>query len=112
VARSYQKKRKLNLQPIFDQGDKFVCKTFVAFFLSNISKESHITIIASKKVGNAVKRNLAKRRLREMIRIYLRPNISADVIFLARSFTCEAEQKLLLKDSQNLISKINNTNHK
>lgn len=101
MARSNLRK-KSNLQHIFDKGEKFVCKSFVAFYLSS-DKFSH-TIIASKKVGNAVARNRAKRRLREITRLQLKPiNPNIDLVLIARHYTPGEEFSCLIKDTQNLI---------
>lgn len=64
-----------------NKGQKWVTKSFVlvACPLSVIDSFQEINdqigfgIIASKKVGNAIYRNKAKRRLREIIRLHLPP---------------------------------------
>lgn len=106
-----KQKNKSKLQDIFDTGNKFVCKNFVAFFLPSPGQEFSSTIIASKKVGNAVKRNRAKRRLRETTRIYIKPKVpSIKLILIARTNTYKSDSSSLLSDSNILASKINNLN--
>ena len=108
MAKSNLRKQisKSKIQPIFDEGDKFVCKTFIAFFLPS-SEDIQCTIIASKKIGNAVKRNRAKRRLREILRLYIKPSSpKLKLILLSRNGTYEQEFSLLLRDCNNLIKKI------
>jgi ribonuclease P protein component len=51
---------------LFKQGRSFHNEAFVCFFQNAASSE--VGFVASKKVGNAVKRNYARRRLREIFR--------------------------------------------
>lgn len=103
-----KQKSKSKLQVIFDQGTKFVCKSFVALFLSSSSDPFSSTIIASKKVGGAVKRNRSKRRLREIVRLHIKPSVPPiKLILLARSDTASIDFALMLRDCSNLVRKIN-----
>jgi ribonuclease P protein component len=51
---------------LFKQGRSFHADAFVCFFQS--AENPEVAFVASKKVGNAVKRNFARRRLRELFR--------------------------------------------
>ncbi|MDR1451449.1 MAG: ribonuclease P protein component [Helicobacteraceae bacterium] len=51
---------------LFKRGKSFHADAFVCFFQS--AEEPEVGFVASKKVGNAVKRNYARRRLREIFR--------------------------------------------
>ena len=54
---------------IRNKGNFYKCKYFNGFFLKDESQNSFILgLVASKKLGNAVERNRAKRRTREAIR--------------------------------------------
>jgi len=69
---------------IYNRGAKVVRKSFVLFALSD--KDFKVGFVASKKIGNAVARNRAKRVLREIVRLnqrYLKSNYH--IILLARS---------------------------
>ena len=100
---------KTNTQEIFNGGTKFVCKGFVAFFLFATPESATYTIIASRKIGNAVKRNRAKRRLREIIRLHIKPNTpTLQLILLARNDTSSIKHPLLLQDCEKLVKKICN----
>ncbi len=95
------------MQLIFDQGVKFISKSFIAFFLSSTPNPANFTVIASKKVGNAVKRNRCKRRLRELLRLHIKPkNSNINLILIARKETSILEFTELLKDCNNLIKVI------
>ena len=52
-----------------DRGQRLRVDTFfTVFFLPNGLNRKRLGIIASKKIGNAVVRNLAKRKIREVFR--------------------------------------------
>jgi ribonuclease P protein component len=99
--------RKAKLKAIFDEGTKFVCKSFVAFFLHSNEESLTPYIIASKKAGNAIKRNRSKRRIREIIRLNIEPSIPlGKIIFLARGETYKIDFSLFQRDCNNLIEYI------
>ena len=103
-----KQKNKSKLQIIFDQGTKFVCKSFVALFLPSSPDPFSSTVVASKKIGGAVKRNRSKRRLREIVRLQIKPNVSPiKLILLARSDTSSIAFPRMLCDCANLVKKIN-----
>lgn len=55
---------------VYDEGAKIVCDCAVIFYCENPQEESGpcFGVVAGKRVGNAVKRNRAKRLLRETTR--------------------------------------------
>lgn len=104
---SRKQKSKSKLQIVFDEGIKFVSKSFIAFHLPSHLESFSSTIIASKKVGNAVKRNRCKRRLREIVRLHIKPNFpNIRLILIARAETSIVDQSLLMRDCNNLVKKI------
>ncbi len=103
-----KQKNKAKIQPVFDNGLKFVCKTFVAFVMNSENSSFACTIIASKKVGNAVKRNLCKRRLREVVRLFIKPQLKiSNIILLARKNTAIENFDVIVRDVNYLIRKTN-----
>ena len=61
--------KRLQFEKVMDQGQKRKIENFCTlFFLPNDLNKKRLGIIASKKVGNAVVRNLAKRKIREVFR--------------------------------------------
>ncbi len=70
---SFRKKEHLTKRPQFeqvmDQGKRYRIENFcTVFFLPNGLDRQRLGVIASKKIGNAVGRNLAKRHIREVFR--------------------------------------------
>lgn len=63
---------------------------------------------ATKKVGNAVVRNRAKRRLRECVRAHL-PGLGRaghDYVFIARAGTAKAEWDMLSRDVEKALLRL------
>jgi len=73
VCQSFPKSERLRVRPDFKKvmtlGRKqTVDRTCTLFFLPNDLGRKRLGIIASRKVGNAVARNRAKRKIREIFR--------------------------------------------
>ena len=76
---------------LFKRGSSFVTHGFVCYYLEG-GLTNRIGIVASKKVGNAVKRNRAKRVIREAFRLAERKFTEKtgkcyDFVFIARGKT-------------------------
>lgn len=75
-------------QRIARQGQKWHGSAFIMLLLKkNDGASFRLGLTASRKVGNAVVRNRAKRRLREMVRLFLqeRPLSGFDLVLIART---------------------------
>jgi len=70
-------------------------------------------ITASKKTGNAVKRNRAKRRLREVVRQALTPRAANghDYVLIARHNTAMVPWPQLLSDFEKALMRAQDTKH-
>lgn len=73
VCQSFSKNERLRVRSDFEkvltQGrKKIVDRTCTLFFLPNHLGRNRLGIIASRKIGNAVARNQAKRKIREIFR--------------------------------------------
>ena len=76
----------------YRRGNSFVDRTVVMYVIKNRYGYTRIGITASKKVGCAVKRNRARRVIREAVRsLNLDMSQNYDIIFVARSKTARAK---------------------
>lgn len=66
--RSERIRRRVEYQRIYDQGTKVHGRSFTLFRLSNGLPQGRLGIAATRKLGNAVTRNRAKRVIREIFR--------------------------------------------
>ena len=57
-------KSRSQFERVYSQGNKQLRESLVLFYLKDVSDESHVAFVASRKVGGAVQRNRAKRLLR------------------------------------------------
>lgn len=71
---------------VYDKGKSYANKYLVIFFLKNGLEHNRVGFVTTKKLGNAVKRNLYRRRLKESYRLYQHNlNTGYDIILLFRS---------------------------
>ena len=68
---------------VFDQGTKKHGRLMSVFVLGRAQGNPRIGIAASKKLGGAVDRNLAKRRMREVFRLSASP-VGVDIVVIPR----------------------------
>ncbi len=69
------------------------------------TSHGRVAFIAGKKLGNAVWRNSAKRRMREIAQAYGAPWDGYDVVFLARSPLLKASYSKVNKTCSKALSK-------
>jgi len=72
---------------VYEDGRKVQCKYFTAFILANETERPRLGITATRKIGNSVERNRARRLVREAFRRnkWLAPNGVDIVINVRRS---------------------------
>lgn len=92
---------------LYRRGKSVVTPYFVVYAQKNKTGRSRLGVSASVKVGNAVKRNRIRRRLRELYRIHeteLKPGY--DIILVARTRGLFAKfsklERLFLEAAQKL----------
>jgi len=100
-----------DFQFLFKKGECFAAPAFVCYRLANRNNVNRLGLVASKKVGNAVKRNRAKRVIREAFRL-IEPEIRAktdrryDFIFVARVKTPLFKTAQVFRNMKNLLTKL------
>ena len=69
LARPRRLTRERDYRAVYDGGRAFRSSALVCIGLQLSGEPTRVGIVASKKVGDAVRRNRAKRRLREAVRL-------------------------------------------
>ena len=106
----YLKSRKEYLRAS-DKGIKCITPSFIilAYLHEDCDKKSpRAGFTASKKIGNAVIRNRAKRRLKEAVRISLDKNAIeyCDYVLIARKYINNYSFNNILKDLEQSLNKL------
>ena len=95
-------KASADFQRISRAGKKWICPAFIMLALKREAAEDpfRLGLTVSRKVGNAVTRNRAKRRLREMVRLSIAPENLAgfDIVLIGRAAPAERGFSLLQQD--------------
>lgn len=97
---------------LFKKGETIVTYGFVCYVRPRRGGKNRLGIVTGKKIGNAVKRNRARRILREAFRLFdplLKEKTQKrfDFIFVARGQTPDLKmQKLLALMKKNVLPKL------
>jgi ribonuclease P protein component len=93
---------------VYKNGRRLVGKYLIVFIVQRYGQDRRFGIVTSKKIGNAVVRNRAKRQIREVIRKNLTGLPEGyDVVVVARYTVKEATFGLIESDFLRLIRKAN-----
>ena len=90
---------------LYKKGDCLVSGSLIMYVKKNGLDVCRMGITVSKKVGKAVKRNRAKRLIRESYRIFEKYTSGYDIVFVARSKTPEVGFFEVKKDMDRLFRK-------
>lgn len=85
----------------YARGKRFAGKYCILFVIENEFQHNRFGIVCSKKVGNAVTRNRARRRLKEIIRLHCDDWSQAearDLVVVARAGIKNASYQAIEKD--------------
>nr|WP_267905532.1 ribonuclease P protein component [Nitrosophilus alvini] len=88
---------------IYKKGKSCHTRYFVLFYKENGKKK--VGFVASKKVGSAVKRNRAKRRLRALFAQYSDNLKNGMYILVAKSALLEADFSKLRQSFENILKR-------
>ena len=80
-------KSNCDFRRVYGKGKSFQGPALVSYVLKNRAGICRIGITTSKKIGNAVQRNRARRVIREAYRSLTPPEGGFDIVFVARTKT-------------------------
>ncbi len=109
MQEKYRLKKSGTFQYVYRRGSSTACREMVLLYTKG--KHTKVGFSVGKKIGNAVVRNYAKRRLRECIRPYLAQLKPGNYVIVARragvdcSFSHLSKQMLYLLNKQDVLSK-------
>lgn len=93
-------------QRIYKYGKSFILPSLVVYINRNRENQKKIGITTSRKIGNAVRRNRARRVIKEAFNVlnkHIKNGFS--LVFVARVRTCEVKMQVILKEMENHIKK-------
>lgn len=101
-------RNKRDFDAVFSRGKSVGDRYVVLFYKKNGKKNNRIAFIASKKVGNAVARNRARRLMKESVRtLDFENNIGYDIVFIARNTINGRKCQEVKKSIKNAIRRSN-----
>ncbi len=103
MERRYRLQKNKAFQYVYHRGRSAACRDLV--MLHAKGRGLQVGFSVSKKVGNAVTRNLVKRRLRECFRPYLGDVKNGLYVIVARPSAAEATFQSLQRDVKYLLKK-------
>ena len=103
MERRYRLQKNKAFQYVYRRGRSVACHDLVMLYAKGRGLQVGFSV--SKKVGNAVTRNLVKRRLRECFRPYLGDVKNGLYVIVARPSAAEATFQSLKKDVRYLLRK-------
>ena len=83
-GKSQRVRRRAEFQRVFDSGYRVSSRYFTLLFAPGAALSARLGIVASKKLGDAVRRNRAKRLIREVFRHLDTPPAAVDVVVIPR----------------------------
>ncbi|RXJ79802.1 ribonuclease P protein component [Arcobacter sp. F2176] len=105
LSKEYRLNSSRDFRQIYQSGKKWHTPSFVAFFRS--SEKLEIGFVTSKKVGNAVFRNKARRRLRAIVLENENKIITGKYVFVAKDELFNKSHTELQKDFNFAFKRLN-----
>lgn len=93
---------------LYSRGKSYVTSNLVLYVLKNRQKNVRIGITTSKKIGNAVQRNRARRIIKESCRkIISRVKPGYDIVLVARKRTAQVKCDVVLNALTKMLGEAN-----
>jgi ribonuclease P protein component len=110
ASRHFNKSRRLRrraeFQKVFDGGQRIRGRFLTLLVATNQASTTRLGIVASRKLGDAVRRNRAKRLIREIFRQTPQPDGSGlDVVVIPRAELFDAVYENLEEDYRTLLAR-------
>jgi ribonuclease P protein component len=83
-SKAQRVRRRGEFQRVFDAGSRVSSRYFTLVLAPGATSAARLGIVASRKLGDAVRRNRAKRLIREMFRHLDQPPAPVDVVVIPR----------------------------
>lgn len=100
--------RNRDFNRMYSRGKSYVTSSLVVYVLRNRQKGVRIGITTSKKIGNAVQRNRARRLIRESCRkIISDVKPGYDIVLVARKRTVQVKCDVVLNALTKMLSEAN-----
>jgi ribonuclease P protein component len=90
---------------VYERGRRLRGRFMTCFALPNDVGAPRLGIAASHKIGNAVVRNKAKRRIRELFRIH-KPLAAIDIVVIPRRELVDASWQSLEADYRETLARV------
>ncbi|MEA2019215.1 MAG: ribonuclease P protein component [Campylobacterota bacterium] len=104
LSKSHRINTQKEFNKIYKSNKKWHTHSFVVFFQK--SDSFNVAFVSSKKVGNAVYRNRARRKLRALVLEKENQLQDGKYIFVAKNALLDREHKVLQKDFTYAIKKL------
>lgn len=98
-------RRRAEFTKVYEQGVRLRGRFMTCFALRNDLDSPRLGIAASRKMGNAVARNRAKRLVRELFRAH-KPLTAIDIVFVPRREMVDAPWRDLEADYQAALRRL------
>lgn len=100
-------KENKDFRRLYYRGKSDAASCLVTYVMKNRLGETRVGITSGKKIGNAVKRNRARRLIRAAFSIYEdRLNGDYDIVFVARTKTAQVKMQDVQKQMEDQLKKL------
>ena len=108
MKRSVTIKENYEFRRLYSKGNSAVTPSVVVYCRKNGRTHNRLGVTVSTKIGHAVVRNRARRRLRELFRLSQGEMLQGyDVLLVARGKTARIPHRYLKRDYETAMQKLN-----